>query len=167
MRDNDDNTQKVRTLLDGQPIRLAPDARAAKVTKTANVATEFVTRPPLEGATSRAWNAHVPNHESIQSIGSHHDERMLAAHPELEATLEAGGADMVPAAKSGTFTFETEECSKTDLCTVITAVRAMLAAYQISSATLTHAYEGSKGETVRVIFVTCIIDNTMKMRLGT
>ena len=29
MRDNDDDTQKVRTLLDGQPIRLAPDARAA------------------------------------------------------------------------------------------------------------------------------------------
>ena len=82
------------------------------------------------------------------------------------ATLEADGADMVLAAKSGTITFETEECSKTDLCTVITAVRAMLAAYLISSATLTHAYEGSKGETVRVLFVTCIIDNTMKMRLG-
>jgi len=46
------------------------------------------------------------------------------------ATLEADGAGMVLAANSGTFTFETEECSKTDFCTVITAVRAMLAAHQ-------------------------------------
>ena len=81
-------------LIGRSDLLVAPDARAAKVTKTANVATEFVTRPPLEGAASRAWNAHVPNHESIQSIGSHHDERMLAAHPELEAALEAGGGDL-------------------------------------------------------------------------
>ena len=45
------------------------------------------------------------------------------------AELSAVGADVTFVSKNGTATFETAECGRTDVCTLIQAVKMMLASF--------------------------------------
>ena len=80
-----------------QSLVVATEAQAAKVTKTQGVTTSFVTAQPdserddATMAEERAWNVHKSNAENIQSIGEHHDDRLLANHPDLAAVVARGG----------------------------------------------------------------------------